>query len=131
MDESRERGGRDRQSVEEFAGPAKRAQSVPPDRALSAVANRHRRAVLYSLKNASGDTLEFDTLVDRVADTLREGVADERRQRLRISLHHTHLPKLEESGIVEYDTETGHVQFTADELTREVLMLVRPYDTVE
>ena len=131
MDESRERGRRGR-SIDELSDPA---QSVPPDRVLSAVANRRRRAVLYSLKNASGGTLEYDTLVDRVADRTREGdeegVSEERRQRLQIAIHHSHLPKLEESQLVEYETDTGHVRFTGDELTRELLMLVRPHDAVE
>lgn len=115
--------------------PSEREQSISLDKVLSAVANEQRRAIINSLSNASENTLEYDTLVDRVADTIRdddvEGVSDEHRQRVRITLRHTHLPKLEEIRMIDYKAETGHVQFTGGELIQELLALVQSYDADE
>jgi len=133
MDENRGRGARDLQEIDDFSSPAEREQSIPLDEVLSAVANEQRRAIIDSLNSASEKTLDYDTLVDRVADTVRdeERVSDEHRQRVRIALRHTHLPKLEEIQVIDYDAETGHVQFVGDEMVQEVLMLVKSYDTDE
>ncbi|THE65469.1 hypothetical protein D8Y22_08750 [Salinadaptatus halalkaliphilus] len=78
------------------------------------------------------ETLEYDVLVDHVADRVRDEDAkresDEHRQRVRIALRHTHLPKLEEARIIDYETETGQIQFVGGELERDLLTLVEPYD---
>ena len=92
-----------------------------------------RRAILHALANTSDKSLEYDALVDYVADRVQDGnverVSDEHRQRIRIALRHTHLPKLEEARIIDYETETGNVQFVGGELEQEILSLVEPYDT--
>lgn len=43
-----------------------------------------------------------------------EDVTDEERQRVYISLYQTHLPKLEEAGIVSYDDEERIVALTPE-----------------
>lgn len=135
MDENRGREARDLQETGELTMPSEREQSISPDKVLSVVANEQRRAIIDSLNSASEKTLNYDTLVDRVADMGRdkdvEGVSDEHRQRVRIALHHTHLPKLEEIRVIDYEAETGHVQFIGGEIVQEVLTLLKSYDTDE
>ncbi|WP_438267081.1 DUF7344 domain-containing protein [Haladaptatus salinisoli] len=135
MDESRELGTRDIQSIDEDSNSSGRERPISPDTILSVVANEHRRAILNAVNNASDKTLAYDALVDRVADRVRdedaERVSDEQRQRVRIALHHTHLPKLEETRIIDYEAETGHVQFVGGELERDLLTLVELYDVHE
>lgn len=44
---------------------------------------------------------------DRLTETLATADADEDdRRRIRIALHHNHLPRLAEAGLVVYDDET-------------------------
>ncbi|WP_323173266.1 hypothetical protein [Natrialba sp. PRR66] len=135
MDESRKLGTRDIQSTKEVSGSSGRERLISPDTILSAVANEHRRATLNALDNASEKTLEYDVLVDRVADRVRDEDAkresDEHRQRIRIVLHHTHLPRLDEARIIDYEAETGHVQFVGGELEQKIRRLVEPYDVHE
>jgi len=87
------------------------------------------------LDNASEKTLEDDVLVDRVADWVRDEDANlesaEHRQRVRIALHHTHLPKLDEARIIDYEAETGHVRFVGGELEQDLLTLVEPYEAYD
>jgi len=135
MDEIPERETRDIQSIGGFSGSSMGEESMSPDTILSAVANEHRRAILNALDTAPDNTLEYDALVDRVADQIRdedaERVSDEHRQRVRIALHHTHLPKLDEARIIDYEGDTGHVEFVGGALEREILTLVKPYDNHE
>ncbi len=130
MEESRDQQTRDVQSIGADSGSSERERSVSPDTVLSLIANEHRRAILNALDNASEKTLSYDALIERVADRIRdedtERVSDEHRQRVRIALHHTHLPKLEEARIIDYVAETEHVQFVGGELERELLALVEP-----
>ena len=128
MDEYRDQGGRDVQSVGGGSGSSTRERPISSDTILSALGNDHRRAILSALENASEETLPYDVLVDRVAervqdeDTRRD--SDEHRQRVRIALHHIHLPKLEEAQIIDYRVETGIVEFVGGELERDLLTRV-------
>jgi hypothetical protein len=134
MEESRELGARDIQSLDAGSGSSEGENPVSPDTILSAVANEHRRAILNAVTNASEQTLAYDALVERVADRVRdedERESDEHRQRVRIALHHTHLPKLDEARMIDYTDETGHVQFVGGELEQKILQLVEPYDVHE
>jgi len=135
MDENLERGARDLQQIDELSNSGGRERPISPDRLLSAVANDYRRAILNSLTSASEKTLTHDALVDRVADRVgdenAERTSDEHRQRVRIALHHTHLPKLEELRIIDYETETRLVQFVGGELEQDLLTLVKSYDGYE
>jgi len=135
MVEMPEREARDIQSTGGSSGASASKRSIPPDTVLSAVADEHRRGILNALDNAPDNTLDYDALVDRVADQIRdedaEGVSDERRQRVRIALHHTHLPKLEEARMIDYEADTGQVRLVRGELEQGILTLVEPYDMHE
>ena len=133
MDENRGQGVHDRQKIDDHSKASEREQSVSPEMVLSAVANQQRRAIINSLIDASENTLDYETLVDRVADTVRDedgdGASEEHRQRVRIALHHTHLPKLEEIQMVDYTAETGNVQFVGGELPHDLLGHIKSYET--
>ena len=132
MDEIPERETREIPSIDGFSVDER---SMSPDVILSAVANECRRAILSVLDTVPDNTLEYETLVNRVADRLwdeeTEGVSDEHQQRVRIALHHTHLPKLDEARIIDYEADTGRVQFVGGALEQELLKLVEPYDRHE
>lgn len=134
MDGNSEREVHDMQSRQEFSG-SERLRSLSSDTILSAVANEHRRAILTVLDDARDKTLDFEGLVNRVADRVRDGdagqVSDEQRRRVRIALHHSHLPKLDDARILDYEAETGHVTFVGGELGGEIRTLVDSYDDFE
>ncbi|RXK52027.1 hypothetical protein EAF64_00570 [Halorientalis pallida] len=87
------------------------------------------------MDDASGKTLEYDVLVDRVADRVRDEdprlESEEHQQRVRIALHHTHLPKLAEARIIDYEAEAGHVRFVGGELEQDLLASVGAYEAHE
>ncbi|RLM81549.1 hypothetical protein D3D02_19025, partial [Halobellus sp. Atlit-38R] len=72
MDETQERGKPDLQDIDSVSGSAKRKRPISLDSLLSAVTSKYRRAVLNSLTSTSNKRLKYDTLVDRVAEMLRD-----------------------------------------------------------
>lgn len=46
-----------------------------------------------------------------------EALEPETVERIAITLHHNHLPKLDDAGVVEYDTTSNHVSFFQDRLS--------------
>ena len=77
--------------------------------------NQRRRFVLQYLKYAESP-VELGDLATQVAaweyETTTEDVTSEQRKRVYTTLQQTHLDKLDEAGIVEYDSDEGLIQAT-------------------
>lgn len=80
-----------------------------------AVKNLRRRYVLYYL-NERGRPVELGDLAEQVAawenNVAIEDVSPEQRKSVYSALYQTHLPKLEDIGIVTYDRESKQVAFS-------------------
>ncbi|MEF8824726.1 MAG: ArsR family transcriptional regulator [Halapricum sp.] len=93
------------------------------DACLQLVADRNRRRIIHSLRREADGITTFDDLVDQLHscdsdsrnDTLRN------REQLALRLHHTHLPKLADHDIVEFERSTGIVRYHPDERVETVL----------
>lgn len=97
---------RDRTTIEVPTG-------LDRDELFSLLGNeRRRRTIRYLLENEV-ETVEVDTLAAALA-----GEADDEpasggdRQRVATSLAHTHLPKLEAAGVLDYDRDRNRVAAT-------------------
>lgn len=108
------------------ASPAESGKSTPLDAILSAGAIEQRRAVLRVLSENEGEAMKVSALTDQIAKHLgiRAPIPDGGRKRISIALHHVHLPKLEECGLLVYDTESKQVRRVNRELGRELLAVV-------
>ncbi|WP_255167526.1 DUF7344 domain-containing protein [Natrononativus amylolyticus] len=75
------------------------------------IGSKRRRYVLYALQNQKNAT--FEEVTERVAiwetETPPEELDERTRQNIRVNLHHSHLPKLEDAGIIRYDRQSGAV----------------------
>jgi len=88
-------------------------QTISTDVALRLVADRRRRAVLYHLINNADGAMTVTALVDEMVgpeSVLDAGTWNE-AQTLSASLHHNHLPKLADSGVVDLDTQRATVRY--------------------
>lgn len=90
--------------------PQSSARDAPLDATFEALANRRCRVALRQLAE-SDDALVVGDLADRLAEELDDAASEDR---LRTALHHTHLPKLDDAGVVEYDPDRGLVRFRGD-----------------
>jgi hypothetical protein len=82
--------------------------------------NERRRLALSCLRDATDGQLDVPELAERVAaiETGEDPAPRPKRQSVYVSLHQTHLPKLDELGIVTYDSDPKEVQL--EERVREV-----------
>ena len=73
----------------------------PPTLSLGILVHPLRRAVLTSLQGSDEVSLEA------IANDLAE---NEQQDLVKLDLHHTHLPKMDAAGLIEYDADTWTVQ---------------------
>jgi hypothetical protein len=89
--------------------------TLTQDVVFDILSSARRRYVLYLLRQ-SDSPIELTTLAEQVAawenDTTVEELNKQQRKRVYVSLYQTHIPKLEDSGLVEYDGDTGDVSLT-------------------
>ena len=91
------------------------------DTVLELCRDRYRRQILAVLASESRP-LSLDDLTETIFEYDRQAssteIAPDAIDRIRLSLHHKHLPRLEQYGVVAYDLEQHLVTPTAtfDEL---------------
>lgn len=89
------------------------------DAVFAALADEDRRSVLAYLQDAGEATVEeLSTAVDERASDPRGGTHG--RDAL-VRLHHVHLPKLSDAGLVEYDRTSGQVEYVGGSAITELL----------
>ena len=91
------------------------------DQFLKLLANRRCRYVLYCLDEADDSIVAFDDLVDQVLQRERELDNHEytttaaHRENVEIGLHHDHLPRLSDAGVIDYDIRTQVIRNGKDQ----------------
>lgn len=87
------------------------------DAVFDALADERRRFILRYVIDQSGG-VGFDELANGIhnRETRSNGGFSERddRERIRCALYHSHLPKLDDAGIVEFDRTHDTVHLTLD-----------------
>lgn len=93
------------------------------DACLTVVADRRRRQIIQQLRHEADGTMAFDDLVDGIRRARSGGGVDPLRdwENLAIELEHTHLPKLADHGVVDYDRRSGAVRYHPVEQIETVL----------
>lgn len=108
-----ESGGEEEEEEEE--ADAAIAADLSTDDVFHVLQTKRRRDVLRYLQDVTGPVRMRD-LAEQVAaweqQTSIEALSSSERQRVYISLYQSHLPKLDEEGIVEYDKDRGIVERT-------------------
>ena len=90
-----------------------KAMGLSQDQVFEVLKSPRRRYALYYLKRAGGRA-ELSEITEQVAAWENEipstKLESDQRKRVYISLYQTHMPKLDEAGIVEYDQSKGVVE---------------------
>ena len=88
------------------------------DTAMKLLAHRYRRSMLQYLEDGDGSATLTELAVDiatQDAATEPNAISDHgdvsarERRTVRISLHHTHIPKLAAADVIDYERETETV----------------------
>jgi hypothetical protein len=101
------------------------------DACLRLVADRDRRRVIDHLRHEANGTTSFEDLVDHVhgcaSGDKTSSLQD--REEVAVQLHHSHLPKLADYGVVEFEHRSGTVRYRPDEQV-EALLDALPEETL-
>lgn len=97
-------------------GPADDGEPLPREKVFDVLSNDRRRCALHYLKRHDDRRVELRELVDYVAawenDTTPREVDSNARKRVYTALRQSHLPKLKDAGVVEYEHLRGEVELT-------------------
>jgi len=92
-------------------------QSLSQDDVFELLSSPRRRYVLYHLREAK-EPIELTTLAEQVAawenETSVDEITEQERKRVYVSLYQTHIPRLDEAGVVSYDKDSGMVMLQPD-----------------
>jgi DNA-binding transcriptional ArsR family regulator len=99
------------------------------DELFEILADSHRRRILAYLADADDDVAAFSELIEHVADDSAGESTD--KERLAVSLYHTHLPKLADANVVEYDPRSEVVRYRGGDVVSDWVELARSYETDE
>lgn len=87
------------------------------DLVFDILSSPRRRYVLYYLRQAD-EPVELTTLAEHVAawenDTDPEDLTEQEKKRVYVSIYQTHIPKLDEAGVVDYDKDEGTITLSKD-----------------
>lgn len=104
-------------------------QDAVADRSLvfDLLADEHRRHAIAYLATCEESVPISELAAEvatRIADRPQTAISTQRTRSIAIDLHHKHVPKLAEAGVVEYDRECGLVNLAeADAVVEGALSL--------
>jgi hypothetical protein len=89
--------------------------TISPGTVFEVLSNERRRYVIHNLK-AVGERVSVRDLSEQVAawenDTPVAEVTPKERKRVYTALHQTHLPKMAQVGVIDYDRDRGTLELT-------------------
>ncbi|MDZ7687585.1 MAG: hypothetical protein U5J64_02480 [Halobacteriales archaeon] len=93
------------------------AHEIPKEDAFEILKNRRRRDILHYLKQ-NGSEANVGEMAKQIAawenDVSVDAVTSKQRKRLYTALYQSHLPKMDDVGILEYDQRRGTVNLTEE-----------------
>ncbi|WP_128477699.1 DUF7344 domain-containing protein [Halorussus pelagicus] len=82
------------------------------DATLELLANHDRRAIISYLRDASRRTATADELADHLVERRAERTGERPgRSHVLSTLHHIHIPKMVDAGVVDYDARTQEIRY--------------------
>ncbi|OYR56775.1 DUF7344 domain-containing protein [Halorubrum halodurans] len=104
------------------------------DEIFEVLCNERRRYVLRYLRESSADRLQIGDMVETIAawenDKPVVDVEYADRKRVYTALRQTHLPKLDEAGVIEYDSRRGEFRPTDGMADVELYLDYVPEDEI-
>lgn len=74
-----------------------------------------RREVLQFFADRSSRQAGLDQLIEHLTERRAAGEPPMERDRIALQLHHVHLPKLADIGVIEYDSDTDNLRYHPDD----------------
>lgn len=111
-------------------GSSEETSGLPVDAVFEILADGWRRHLLYYLIEEAGGTAEVPELADHLC-SVGAGPASADAERVLTELHHRHLPRMDDAGLVDYEHRRGSVRYLQDSLVEDCLARVAARDLGE
>ena len=79
------------------------------DDVLRLLTDQYRRQTIQVLRETPEEGVRFDELIDHLIQETKAN--SDQRDQIVIQLHHNHLPKLSEQGLIDYDPDAQLVRY--------------------
>ncbi|ELZ59391.1 MULTISPECIES: DUF7344 domain-containing protein [Halorubrum] len=97
-------------------GGAEPATDISEDELYKVLANQRRRFAVHLLKGESGGSVEIGEMAEQIAawenDVDVAEITGSDRKRVYTALQQSHLPKMDDAGVVEFNKDRGVVEPT-------------------
>lgn len=104
-------------SDEAVVGEQQQTSGDRVDEHFVLLSDRLRRDAVRYLIPRTGEWVDRE----RLADALSGRRTGRNRRSVDLQLHHVHLPRLEDGGVVDYDRDAGLVRYSGDERLERLL----------
>lgn len=122
---SRGKAGNEREFSTRFQPRGETDQVLLVDETYTLLANRQRRKLLYHLREMNPAETTLESLVQHLAESDHvtiDGADDEEiRERLHLSLIHSHIPKLEQAAVIDWNERDKTIRYRGDPVLDELL----------
>lgn len=109
------------------------SDDITQDVAFKMLSSRRRRHVIHYLLQREED-VSLHELSKRLAawenDVPYDEVTYEQRMRVYTALRQSHLPKMDDEGLVEFDPDAGDTRLTEEATKLEVYLDIVPHDEI-
>lgn len=90
--------------------------SLSLDATLEILANHDRREIIEYLRDTADQTATIDELANHLVSQKAEQAAEHPgHDYVQTTLHHIHIPKLVDSGLIDYDARNQEVRYWGSE----------------
>ena len=89
------------------------------DEVLRLLADQYRRQTIRVLRKTPEERVGLDELIGHLVQETTSN--SDQRDEIGIQLHHNHLPKLREQGLIEYDPDAQLVRYRPDQQVEAVM----------
>lgn len=96
-------------SSDEGVGDEENADGLTTSEQFELLRSERRRQVMDALHDEA-EPLALEALAARIAEDETDSESDETVHSVSISLHHLHLPKMDEMGVLDYDAEAHRIE---------------------
>lgn len=93
---------------------------------LGLLSNEYKRKMMYALHEHEDDVIGYDELIENMVE--EDYMRHEERERFKTQMYHSHLPSMQESGVIEYDDEAEIIREIPDDDVEELLEFVQRFE---
>jgi len=95
------------------------------DDTLQLLSKEPRRKMMYVMEDAEENVFAYEDVTEKIIGQYQ---LREEKKIFKTKMMHAHLPKMEESGLIEHDQRSETVCYIQDEEVEELLKIIEKYE---